>query len=157
MKIKIICFGKIKDNHLQSLITDYLAKIKHYTNIEIIELEEQKISNENSNGQIKEALRNEGMKLKKYFDKAFNILLDINAIQIDSIKFSQLVNQNLVSSKDIHFYIGSSHGIDNEIKHFFDMKLSFSQLTFNHQIFRLLLLEQIYRAFNILKNTNYHK
>lgn len=157
MKIKIICFGKIKDKNITALINEYISKINHFTNLSIVELSEEKINNENSIGEIEEALKKESKKLIPYLENSFNILLDIKGIQMDSIKFANSINQNLIISKDVNFYIGSSHGISESIKNKFNLKLSFSPLTFNHQIFRLILLEQIYRAFSILNNTKYHK
>lgn len=157
MKIKIICFGKIKDNNLTILINNFISKINHFINISIVELSEEKINNESSKGEIEEALKKESQKLDIYLKNSFNILLDINGIETDSIKFSDMINKNLTSSKDIYFFIGSSHGVSGLIKSRFDLRVSFSKLTFNHQIFRLLLLEQIYRAFSIIKNTKYHK
>lgn len=157
MKIKIICLGKIKDNNLSILIKNYIEKISHHINILVVEINEEKINNENNVGDIQEALKKEAIKISSFFDKSFNVLLDIEGNLIDSIKFANVINQNLLISKDINFYIGSSHGVHNELKPKFDLRISFSKLTFNHQIFRLLLLEQIYRGFSIIKNTKYHK
>ncbi|MDE5545102.1 MAG: 23S rRNA (pseudouridine(1915)-N(3))-methyltransferase RlmH [Malacoplasma sp.] len=157
MKIKIICFGKIKDQNLKTLIKDYLQKLNFFYKTEIIELLEEKIVNENNIGEIEAALKKESLKLISFLEDGFNILLDVNSKQLDSIGFAKLINEKINYSKNINFFIGSSYGVDSSIKEKFNYKISFSNLTFNHQIFRLILLEQIYRAFTIIKNIKYHK
>lgn len=158
MKIKIICFGKIKDSSLQTLIKNYLKKITQFTKIEIIELPDEKIVNENNNGEIQNSLKKESNKIISFLNENdFNVLLDINSKLLDSIAFSKLIKEKVNISKNINFFIGSSYGIYPEIKEIFNYKMSFSPLTFNHQIFRLLILEQIYRAFTIINNIKYHK
>ncbi|MDE5767190.1 MAG: 23S rRNA (pseudouridine(1915)-N(3))-methyltransferase RlmH [Malacoplasma sp.] len=157
MKIKIICFGKIKDVNLKTIIDNYLEKLNFFYKTEIIELSEEKIVNENNLGEIETCLKKESFKLIPFMRNEFNILLDINSKQLDSIGFAKLINEKINHSKNLNFFVGSSYGIDSAIKEKFDYKISFSNLTFNHQIFRLILLEQIYRAFTIIKNIKYHK
>ncbi|MDE6894438.1 MAG: 23S rRNA (pseudouridine(1915)-N(3))-methyltransferase RlmH, partial [Malacoplasma sp.] len=155
--IKIICFGKIKDANLKVLINEYLQKLNFFYKTEIVELSEEKIVNENNLGEIETCLKKESFKLIPFIENGFNILLDINSKQLDSIGFAKLINEKINYSKNINFFVGSSYGIDSTIKEKFDYRISFSSLTFNHQIFRLILLEQIYRAFTIIKNIKYHK
>lgn len=157
MKIKIICFGKIKDSSFNSIIDLFSKRIKTFINFEIIELNEIKICNENNKNEIDIALKKEKDILKRFFENSsYNIICDINSQEYDSIQFSKMIS-NLQNKKIVSFYIGSSHGFDDEIKQKADLRISFSKLTFNHQIFRIILLEQIYRGFTIIKNIKYHK
>lgn len=158
MKIKIICFGKIKDNSLKEMILLFTKRISYFCEIETIELNEAKITNENSESEIKVALDKEYQMLLKHLkDKNCNILLDLQGKKIDSIKFAQILDENIKKFKLINFIIGSSYGFDNKVKTLCHYQISFSDLTFNHQIFRLMLLEQIYRGFTIANNIKYHK
>lgn len=158
MKIRIVCFGTVKNKNITSIINEYLSKINHFCKIEIIELNDEKINNEDNTSEIEIALSKEAKKLESHFKKdEFNILLDLNGKQIDSINFSKLIESQVNISKNINFFIGSSYGFDKKIKSNASISISFSDLTFNHQIFRAMLLEQIYRAFTIIKNIKYHK
>lgn len=158
MKIKIICFGNIKNKNITMLINDYLSKISHFSKIEILEINEEKITNEENSGEIKAALYKESLKLLNHFkNNDYNILLDLEGKKIDSVEFSKIIENQINISKNINFFIGSSHGFHEIIKSKSSLNISFSNLTFNHQIFRLILLEQIYRAFTIIKKIKYHK
>lgn len=157
IKIKIIAFGKIKDASLNEIIKNYISRINHFCNLQIIELNESKIKDESKNSEILIALKEEAKQIEKHLKDSFNILLDVKSKKIDSIQFSNIIKNNLDKSININFFIGSSYGFDEQIKDKFNLKISFSDLTFNHQIFRLLLLEQIYRSFTIIKNIKYHK
>lgn len=157
MKIKLICFGKIKNSDLKSAISDFEKRIKHYVDFEVIELLEEKINNENNKSEIENALRKEASKLEKYLENKINIILDVDSKQYDSVEFSNIIKENITSWKQINFFIGSSYGFSDEIKNRFQYKISFSKMTFNHQIFRLMLCEQIYRSFCIINNIKYHK
>ena len=157
IKIKIIAFGKIKDASLNEIIKNYSSRINHFCNLQIIELNESKIKDESKNSEILIALKEEAKQIEKHLKDSFNILLDVKSKKIDSIQFSNIIKNNLDKWIIINFFIGSSYGFDEQIKDKFNLKISFSDLTFNHQIFRLLLLEQIYRSFTIIKNIKYHK
>ena len=148
--IKIICVGKIKDSNLKSLIDDYYKRITKYTSIQIIELKDE---NENY-----DEMKKESKEIENYLDsKSYNIALDRLGKNIDSINFSKLINKTFISYPNINFIIGGSLGIDKSILDKCNIVLSFSSLTFPHQLFRLMLLEQIYRSFKILNNERYHK
>ena len=148
--IKIICVGKIKDSNLKSLIDDYYKRITKYTSIQIIEL---KYENENY-----DEMKKESKEIENYLDsKSYNIALDRLGKNIDSINFSKLIDKTFISYPNINFIIGGSLGIDKSILDKCNIVLSFSSLTFPHQLFRLMLLEQIYRSFKILNNERYHK
>lgn len=148
--IKVICVGKIKDSNLKSLIDDYYKRIAKYTSIQIIELKDE---NENY-----DEMKKESKEIENYLDsKSYNIALDRLGKNIDSINFSKLIDKIFISYPNINFIIGGSLGIDKSILDKCNIVLSFSSLTFPHQLFRLMLLEQIYRSFKILNNERYHK
>ena len=148
--IKIICVGKIKDSNLKSLIDDYYKRITKYTSIQIIELKDE---NENY-----DEMKKESKEIENYLDsKSYNIALDRLGKNIDSINFSKLIDKTFISYPNINFIIGGSLGIDKSILDKCNIVLSFSSLTFPYQLFRLMLLEQIYRSFKILNNERYHK
>lgn len=148
--IKIICVGKIKDFNLKSLIDDYYKRITKYTSIQIIELKDE---NENY-----DEIKKESKEIENYLDsKSYNIALDRLGKNIDSINLSKLIDKTFISYPNINFIIGGSLGIDKSILDKCNIVLSFSSLTFPHQLFRLMLLEQIYRSFKILNNERYHK
>lgn len=148
--IKVICVGKIKDSNLKSLIDDYYKRIIKYTSIQIIELKDE---NENY-----DEMKKESKEIENYLDsKSYNIALDRLGKNIDSINFSKLIDKTFISYPNINFIIGGSLGIDKSILDKCNIVLNFSSLTFPHQLFRLMLLEQIYRSFKILNNERYHK
>ena len=144
--IKIICVGKIKEKYLNDFIDDYKIRISAYHKIEIIELKDSDIETES-----KEILN-------KINDKDFNIIMDIKGKKYDSIEFSKLIDNTFSNSYGtITFIIGASNGVNEEVKNKCNLRLSFSDMTFPHGVFRGILLEQIYRAFKILNNESYHK
>ncbi len=150
--IRIICVGKIKEKYLKDAIEDYSKRISKYTKLEIIELkDESKISE-------KEILEKEAIKINKYInDKDYNIVLAIEGREMSSITFSEKLDNIFTSYSNINFIIGGSYGISESIKEKANLELSFSKMTYPHQLFRVILLEQIYRAFKIMNNESYHK
>ena len=143
--IKIICVGKIKEDYLNSLITDYLNRIKKYHKIEIVEIKDNNIEEESNNI------------LQKINSKDFIILLDINGEQINSKDFSYLINNTFNFNSNLTFIVGGSDGVTDEVRKVINKRISFSKMTFPHGLFRGILLEQIYRAFKIMNNESYHK
>ncbi|WP_100065431.1 23S rRNA (pseudouridine(1915)-N(3))-methyltransferase RlmH [Miniphocaeibacter massiliensis] len=158
MNIDIIAIGNIKEKFLKEGINEYIKRITKYSNINIIELPE--ISpKDNSNKSIQYALDKEAKNiLGKLTSKDFIITLDIKGKQLDNIQLSKVFEEEKLSgTNDFSFIIGSSHGLSDNIKEKSNLKLSFSKLTFPHQLMRLILLEQIYRTFKIINNEPYHK
>ena len=148
--IKVICVGKIKDKNLKNLIDDYYKRISKYVNVQIIEIKDE---NENY-----DEMKRESKEIENYLDnKNYNIALDRLGKDINSIEFSNLIDKTFINYSNITFIIGGSLGLDKTILDKCNMILSFSSLTFPHQLFRLMLLEQIYRSFKILNNERYHK
>ena len=149
--IKIICIGKIKENYLKEAINEYKKRISKYTNIEIVELDDY-------NYDVKKTLLTEYNSIIKVMNTSdYNILLDINGNELDSISFAKKINDTLSINSNITFIIGGSYGVLDELRDKVNFRLSFSKMTFPHQLFRVLLLEQIYRAYKINNNEEYHK
>lgn len=143
--IKIICIGSLKENYLKDGINDYLKRINKYHKIEIIELPDSDIDKE-------------GEKLLKYLNpKDYLIAMSIEGEQLSSVELSQKIDKIFLTNSNITFIIGGSNGIREDIKKKCNYNLSFSKLTYPHGLFRLILLEQIYRSFKILNNETYHK
>lgn len=150
--IKIICLGKIKEKYYREALEEYIKRLSKYTKIKIIELKDEPDSNPN------QALKKEKEQILKNISETDNlILLDPKGKEYTSEEFSNFINKELTYQSNITFIIGSSNGIDEELKKEITKKISFSQLTFPHQLFRIILVEQIYRSFKILNNENYHK
>ena len=147
--INIVCVGNLKEKYLVDACNEYIKRIQRYDKIEVIECKESQLNN------ISLALKSEAVDIKKYC-KGFVIKLAINGKQIDSpMLASKIENIKLNGYNDITFIIGSSNGLDESVTSDFD--LSISKMTFPHQLTRVILLEQIYRAYSILNNSPYHK
>ena len=144
--IRIIVLGKLKESYLIEAINDYQKRINKYHKLEIIELKD----NENINIETDN--------LMKYLDtKNFNIAMDIKGKKISSEELSNLIDNTFNINSNITFFIGSSNGLSDIIKNKCNLLLSFGDITLPHGLFRLILLEQIYRSFKILNNESYHK
>ena len=149
--IKIICVGKIKEQYLKDAIDEYMKRLSKYTKIEIIELPDM-------NYDLKKTLEMEKDNIIKYIKNTdYNILLDLNGKELNSIEFASNLDKIRNNNSNINFIIGGSYGVHNDIKNIVNERISFSKLTFPHQLFRVILLEQIYRSFKILNNEEYHK
>ena len=156
IKIKIICVGKIKENYLSLAIEEYLKRLASYAKVEVIELKDEKITSKDSEEHIKEL---EGKKIIEKLDKNFyNIFLDVHGKELSSEELASYT-QNLIDQGkgNLCFVIAGSLGFSKEALNRADFRLSFSKMTFTHQMIRVLLLEQIYRVFKINNNEVYHK
>lgn len=153
--IKILACGKVKDQSLKSLIDEYVKRIKHYHNIEIIDTNDQKIVANDSYKHIKDLEAKD--LLAKIKDSDFVVVLDLKGRELDSIELSNMIDRWLSSGRDIVFVIGGSLGLGEEVLKRADYHLCLSKLTFLHQMSKLILLEQIYRSFKILHHETYHK
>lgn len=149
--ITIITVGKIKEKYIKDGIKDYLKRISKYNKIELIEVDDTSFD---KNKALKVEAENI---LKRLNKKSFIITLEIEGNEINSLELSNLIDNNINNYTNITFIIGGSYGLDDSIKELSNYKLSFSKLTFPHQLFRLILLEQLYRSFKILNNESYHK
>ena len=142
--IKIITVGQVKEKYLKDGI--------EFTNIELIEVKDEGLV------EIEKAKDIEGERIKKHINpKDYIITLEIDGKMLTSEEFSTKIDKTLIDNSNIVFIIGGSYGISENIKNISNFKLSFSKFTFPHQLFRLILLEQIYRAYKIMNNESYHK
>ena len=150
--IKIITVGSIKEQYLKDAIEEYQKRIQKYSNIEIIEVKEEGIVEE------EKAKKLEAEKiLKQIKEKEYVITLAIEGKMLSSLEFASKMNDIMIENSNITFVIGGSYGLEDSIKERSNFHLSFSNMTFPHQLFRVLLLEQIYRTFKINHNESYHK
>lgn len=150
--IKIITVGSIKEQYLKDAIEEYKKRLSKYTNIEIIEVKDEGLV------EVKKALLLEEEKILKHInDKDYIITLEIEGKEPTSLEFAEKLDKIRLETSNIVFIIGGSYGLSDNIKDKSRWHLSFSKLTFPHQLFRVILLEQIYRAFKINNNESYHK
>jgi 23S rRNA (pseudouridine1915-N3)-methyltransferase len=153
MDINVIVVGKIKENYLRVGIEEYKKRIKPFCNLQIIEIKE--ITTADSCKNLKEEAKAILNNIKK---EDYVITLEILGNSLDSVELAKFIqNHYLYSSRVLTFVIGSSDGLDEEVKKRSDYQLSFSKLTFPHQLMRMLFLEQIYRSLTIINNQKYHK
>ncbi len=151
--IRIICVGKIKESYISKGIEEYLKRLNGYQKIEIVELKE------GNNIDITKTIKTEGEDiLSKINSDDFVITLEIEGKMISSVELAEKIQNLLTYGKTkIDFVIGGSWGLSDEVKKRSNYALSFSKFTFPHQLMRLVLVEQIYRAFTIINNKEYHK
>ncbi len=149
--IKIICVGKVKESYYRDAIEEYLKRLSKYTKVEIIEVNDLNYDKEKT---IREESK---LIIDKLNNNDYKILMDINGEILDSVSLSKKINDLMISNSNITFIVGGSYGVSDELKRMVDYRLSFSILTFPHQLFRVVLLEQIYRCFKIINNEEYHK
>lgn len=159
MNIDIAAVGKIKEKYLAEGIKEYTKRLGRYCNLRILEVEDEKTPENLSDKEMEEAKRKEGERLiSRIPDQAFTIALSIDGKQLSSEELSEKLSDIMVGgTSHIVFVIGGSLGLSDEVLARSQMKLSFSKMTFPHQMMRMILLEQIYRAFRIIKNEPYHK
>ena len=159
MNINIISIGSIKEKYFVDAIKEYSKRLRIYINLNINELQEYKLPNNPSNSQILEGLEKEGKNIISQINtKSYIISLCIEGKQKSSEEFSKNIGDLMLEGySDITFIIGGSYGLSDEVKSRSNMKLSFSKMTYPHQLMSVILLEQIYRAFKIIKNEPYHK
>ena len=157
--IRIIAVGKIKEKSLRELIAEYTKRISGYDRIEILETDEEKIPASNSEAENGKAMEAEGKRLlEKVKPGDYMVLLDLAGEMTDSVKLSEKIEKiRTYESGTIDFVIGGSLGTSKEVKKRANWKWKLSDLTFPHQLARLVVLEQIYRSFKIQHNEPYHK
>lgn len=166
MKIDIICVGKIKEKFYRDALDEYKKRLSKYCNLNVIEVQDEKTPDKASAIEEAEIKRKEGEKILKYLSgtgkgsdgKAYVITLEINGKEIDSVELSKKIDSLGVSGvSHIQFVIGGSLGLADEVIGRADYHLSFSKMTFPHQLMRVILLEQIYRSYRIISGEPYHK
>ena len=159
MKIKLICVGKLKEKYLDDGIKEYLKRISAYSDIEVIEVADERIPDNPSLAKETIVKSKEGRRiLDKVKQDDYMILLDVQGKELDSIQFAERIEDCMINGKStIDFVIGGSLGHGEDVLTRANARISFSQMTFPHQLMRLILVEQIYRAFKIIRHETYHK
>ncbi|XMB86744.1 23S rRNA (pseudouridine(1915)-N(3))-methyltransferase RlmH [Mycoplasmatota bacterium WC44] len=157
--IKLITVGKIKEKYLSEAINEYSKRISKYTKLEMIEVKDEPTKDNASDKDNLKTKQIEGSRiLSKISPKEYVIALAIEGKQLDSVELSNKIKElPTYGNSDITFVIGGSLGLDKEVLTRSNFKLSFSKMTFPHQLMKVILLEQIYRSYRIIKNEPYHK
>ncbi len=149
--MKIICIGKVKEEYFKNGIKEYQTRLSKYTKLDIIELNDYALTPSLNKQKEGEEI------LKNIKEKDYVITLEINGKKYNSKDLSDRINKIQIINSNIVFVIGGSDGLSDEVKKRSNEAISFSDLTFPHQLFRVMLLEQIYRSYKILNNESYHK
>ena len=159
MNITLYTVGKIKENFYRQAVAEYEKRLSRYCKLKIVEVADEKTPDKASETEELQIKAKEGERLLKQIKEGtFLIALAIDGKKMDSVKFSEKIGQiGLHGTSEIGFVIGGSLGLSDKILKRADMHLSFSDMTFPHQLMRVILLEQIYRAYRILSNEPYHK
>ena len=156
--INIICVGKIKENYLKEAILEYSKRLSKYCKLSFFEIDDEQIPN-NLNTKISENIKEiEGNKILARIKNSYVISLDLNGKQYSSEEFSaKLENIALLNNSNITFIIGGSLGLSKEVLQKSNELICFSKMTFPHQLIRVFLLEQLFRAFKIQNHETYHR
>ena len=159
MNIDILCVGKIKEKYLKDAIDEYSKRLSRYCRLNIIEVEDEKTIDDQAGSLDLKVKETEGKRILKYMkDDAFKVCLEIEGKEITSEGLAGKINElGIRGISRIQFIIGGSLGLADSVTNKADLHLSFSRMTFPHQLMRVILLEQIYRAYKINSNEPYHK
>lgn len=158
LTINILCVGKIKESYLKEAIGEYSKRLSKYCNLNIIEVSDEKVPDKLSDTVINNIKDQEANKMLQYLKKdTYCICLDLKGKEISSEEFSKKIEEISNISSSITFVIGGTLGIGEEVLQMSKEKICFSKMTFPHQLIRVFLLEQIFRAFKISNNETYHR
>ncbi len=159
VKITLICVGKIKEDFYRKAVSEYVKRLGRYCSLEIIEVQDERTPDNASTAQEEQILIKEADRILKYIKEgAYIFTLEIQGKQPDSISFSSQINQLAIEGKShIQFIIGGSLGLHQSVSQISHQAVSFSNMTFPHQLMRVILLEQIYRSYKIIRGEPYHK
>ncbi len=158
LSINIICVGKVKEKYLKDAIEEYSKRLSRYCKLEILELPDERIPDKLNSSLETEIKNKECTNIKNHIKKdTFVIALDLCGKEFTSEEFSKKIEALSMEKSNLTFIIGGSLGLTEELLSLCDFKICFSQMTFPHQLIRLFLLEQIFRAFKIQHNETYHR
>lgn len=159
MNVRILCVGKIKEKFYRDAILEYSKRLSKYCSLEIVEVNDEKTSENSTENEINIIKDKEGERILKHIkDRDYAIALAIQGKQQDSVAFSKYIeNLGITGNSSICFIIGGSLGLSDAVMKRCNDSISFSKMTFPHQLMRVILLEQIYRAMRIINNEPYHK
>ena len=156
MKVNVVCVGKIKEKYFTDAINEYAKRISRFADFRIIECAEFPVKNQ-SVSEVLQSVEKEGEKILECV-KGYVILTAIDGKTLDSVEISRLMSVKMTEGvSEITFVIGGSNGVSDDVKKRADFKISFGKVTYPHQLMRVILSEQIYRAFSIMNNLPYHK
>lgn len=159
MKITILCVGKVKEKFFRDAIDEFSKRLSRYCKLEVIEVADEKTEEQASDTEVRLIKTKEGERiLKNIKEDAYVITLCIDGKQLDSVELAEKIEMlGIQGTSHIYFVIGGSLGLSEEVIRRANFKLSFSKMTFPHQLMRVILLEQVYRAYRIMNNEPYHK
>ena len=158
MNVKFITLGTLKESYLREAAAEYEKRLGAFCRFETVQLKEERLSDNPSESEIKSALSKESEKIFAQIPpRAFCVAMCVEGKQLSSEELARKIGEVANITADICFIIGSSFGLSDTVKQRADMRLSVSELTFPHQLMRVILLEAVYRAFNIQRGTKYHK
>ncbi len=155
LKINLVCMGEIKEKFFADAINEYVKRISRFAQLKIVELKEN-VAKSSAEKDVLSALKKDALEIEKHIS-GYSICLAIEGKMYDSVAFSKHLEQLAIYNSEISFIIGASNGLTQELKNSCKEKISFSKMTFPHQLMRVVFLEQLYRAFTISNNINYHK
>ena len=158
INVKLIALGNLKEGYLREAFSEYSKRLSGLCRFELIELKEYKLPDSPSDGEIDAALGDEAKRILPLLPpRAYKIALCVEGKQLSSEAFAEKIEKAAASHGEIIFVIGSSHGLSDKVKSACDARMSISEMTFPHQLMRVIMAEAIYRALNIIKGTKYHK
>lgn len=158
IKVNLITLGRLKEKYLSLAVDEYKKRLSRYCDLKITEIEPIRLSDNPSQTEIETALNKETSSILKQIPQNSTVVtLCIEGKQLSSPELAEFIEKQQISGKSITLVIGSSYGLSQEIKQKSDLRLSVSKMTFPHQLFRVMLLEQTYRAFKIIEGSAYHK
>lgn len=158
MKISIICVGKIKEKFYIDALNEYLKRLSRYCKTEVLEVADEKTPDKASPLEVEQILKEGDRLISRMKDDAFVISLEILGDKMNSTAFADVIQRAAITGKShIQFVIGGSLGLHKDISKRANLKISFSDMTFPHQLMRVILCEQIYRGYRIIHNEPYHK
>ena len=158
INVKLIALGNLKEGYLRDAFSEYSKRLGGLCRFELIELKEHKLPDSPTEKEIEAALADEAKRILALLSpRAYKIALCVEGKQLSSEAFAEKIDKAAASHSEIIFIIGSSHGLSDSVKSACDARLSISEMTFPHQLMRVIMAEAIYRALNILKGTKYHK
>lgn len=158
IKVTLIALGNLKEKYLKDAAAEYSKRLSGYCELKIVELSPVKLPERPSEAQISNALEKEATAIIKAIPSgSFSVALCIEGKSYTSENFAKKINNLCAEGKPLTLIIGSSYGLSETVKRYADMRLSVSDMTFPHQLFRIMLLEQLYRTFKINSGGSYHK
>ena len=156
--VKIISVGTLKEDYLRGAVAEYAKRLSGFCKLSEIVLKESKLPDSPTPKEIESALESEAKNiLAEISPRAFSIAMCVEGKQLSSEAFAKKISDVSMQSSEIVFIIGSSHGLSDTVKKSCNLRMSVSELTFPHQLMKVMLMESIYRSFNIIAGTRYHK